>query len=305
MKKILMFLTLITAMFTLTGCGEDTKSLDEIEELSTALENMESIENLSMKITSEIVDVVSIEIYSESTTEFVRTYMEATMFSNAIEIFGVVNGDNIEFLEPVSNSSNPTYMTASIESISATTSLYEEVDLYASLEYIYEDGYYVAKDLDMDIPGYEEADEIPSIKIKVEDGYITEIIFELVIDDQDLLVTLELYDIGTTTIDMPNYYDTTAIAGLVSEFGTYDCDITILPSGFNVSSLQSYIEFTAPNYALSIEGLSYNVEYLHFEGLFMVNGTSYDTVAFFSNFTDTGFTEESWELVIEVFEIYE
>jgi len=211
MKKTLLILVL-GILVLLTGCNGAKEN-----DFKDAMNNMNELENYTMKMTVDVPlfgTMISTFEYDDGATR------ETGFMTDTLEF--ELNGIKYELEE----FNDEMYAVEVIEEPDDEAAMFEEDEAFDFEDFQLVDGYYELT---------EENDDFTELKIKIEDGYVIEMIFSAESDDMLVEATIEIYDIDLTVVEVPEYK-------FYSEFDliqiwwtdNYMGDFTVTENGFSI-----------------------------------------------------------------------
>ena len=297
MKKLFVFATLLLSVFTLAGCEKE-----DLTELHNAIDNMNNITNAKVTITSEAAGI-ELVITEYLTEEAIVIEVGETFFTSAITMYSVIDGDNVHIISNDLLRSDSPYTVIETVSLSDYEDQLGDYNIFKEGDFKKDGDYYVAKKVDFDVEGYEDVDEIKEIKVKVEDGYMTEIIMIMDVEGQEVTASLKIEEIGEVSVILPPYFGPGVLEDFESQLVALGHDWTIFNNGFEVIGNNYAIMFNMQDSIVVVDSPSDDITYDIINDTFTVNETEYSYDDYFANYSSP-FTKASFNLVKELLDIY-
>ncbi|MDC0559012.1 hypothetical protein OAO42_01225 [Candidatus Izimaplasma bacterium] len=227
MKRLLVS---IMFLFVLVGCGP------KLSEFEQALANMEEVDNFTMELAIRdipFIGTITADMkFEEDKLEMSMLGMtEYGLIVDGVE-YTIIDIDGITFFEEVV-----------VEDVDDDLfeGIGEDFDFVEDeFEYDEEDGYYHA---------ISDLEEMENLRIKIEDGYITEMLFTIEAEGIEMNFEVGFEDFGTTVIeDFPNIE---GAEKLINALNTFD-DL-----GYNLHREETVgFDFLSPamNFSINLEG---------------------------------------------------
>lgn len=298
MKKLLIFTTLLLSVFSLTGCKEE-----DLTELHEAIDNTALITNAKITVTSEAMgfEFVIEEYVSD---EAIMIIMAETIVTEEMTMYGLLDGDELHLISPESlfYEDSPFIVTEIVNQSEYIESL-GSYDVFKEGDFKKEGDYYVAEDVDFSMEGYEDVDEIQEVKVKVEDGIITEIIMTMETEGIEVTASIVISQIGEISVDLPPYFQYGDIEVYQDALAGHGLDFMFFQYEFEVVFEELLFSYTHGNTEAVFLGtdddLFYNIE----DDTFTLNSVEYSYDDYFTN-TTPSFTKAQFDTVKELIDIY-
>jgi hypothetical protein len=238
MKKILSLFLAMFLVVSLSGCNNAGTE----EEFIEAQNNMLEMTNYTLEITMEYSGTNLVTtVWIDGNTRKILLYDSPIYF---IQSDDGLSATLIRRFQLESEDSKFYEDTATIEDFN---SIVEGTDYYTEFEYsdfTYEDGYYVATEYNNDIY---------SIRMKIEDGYMVTMDFQLYDDDDLINARLEFSDIESTSIDVPQYTSLEDFDDAISEMNLLypDYNFYMDENGFTLVTFDTTFEYEVGEAAIS------------------------------------------------------
>lgn len=189
MKRILAMLLIITLTTTLSGC----KSQEE--QFETAVNNMSNLENVTIKME------ISMSFFGQDIEmdTILKIDGYVTLMTLEDEQFFILDyeGESFDLIDMGNNTFGAIY-----EPMDEESDLFglPPIQEFQYEDFTFEDDYFVYTG---------DLEELQSLKIKIEDGYITEMILDIEEEFEGITLgmstVITIYDIGETIIDNQPY----------------------------------------------------------------------------------------------------
>lgn len=303
MKKLFVLATLLLSVLTLVGCeNSDPQNNEDLTELHTAIDNTNTLTNAKITITSAAagIEFVIIEYLAE---DAIIIEVGETMFTEAITMYSVIDGNNVHVIsQDLFNSSSP-YTVIETVAIDDYEDQLGSYDVFKEGNFKIEGDYYVATDVDFDVEGFEEVDSIDEIKVKVENGYMVEIIMTMELQGQEVTASIKIEEIGEVTVELPPYFGSGELEEFESQLANLGQDWMITSTGFEVVGNDYVIMFNMQDSIIVVDSPTDDITYDVINDTFTVNETEYSYDDYFANYSSP-FTKAVFNVVKELLDIY-
>ena len=295
MKKLVLFAMLLLSVFTLSGCQED------LTEFHEAIDNTAEITNAKVTITSESMGV-QISIVQYISEEAIMVHMGETIISEEVFVYGVIDDSSVSLIMKDGTGDVP-YQVTELSDLDEAVSELGEYDIFKEGDFEKDGEYYIAEDVNFDVPGYEDVDEISEVKISIENDLLHEIIMTMKINGFTVVVTLTIEDVDNVTVSLPSYFEYGEVETFEDTLASFWYDFSLREDSFEIIGDGFYFAYergdSIVNFNLNDAALLYNFD----EEVFILNAVNYSYAEFLAQ-PECPFNASELAVIMELFGIY-